>query len=83
MLNIIAMEILINDLLSNKSVFYNRENNYVNHFFAFIFVCVLNLIQITIKLKEKEDGPYLEWRRWGEKRNLTKALRDLYLAIKF
>ena len=54
MLNIIAMEILINDVLSNVS-FYNIENNYANHFFAFIFVCVLNLIQIAIKLKEKED----------------------------
>ena len=38
MLNVIAMEILINDLLSNKSVFI-IENNYVNHFLH-LYVCV-------------------------------------------
>lgn len=55
MLSIIAMEILINDLFSNKSVFI-LEKIIMLIIFAFIFVCVcFKFIPIIIKLKEKKD----------------------------
>ena len=68
MLNIIAMEILINDLLSNKSVFIIEKIIMLIIFCIHICLCVLNFIPIIIKLKETYS--YLEWRRWGERRNL-------------
>ena len=71
MLNVIAMEILINDLLSNKSVFIT-ENNYVNHFLH-LYVCVCVCFKFYTnynQIQREERYSYLEWRKWIEKRNL-------------
>lgn len=54
MLNIIAMEILTNGLLSNKSVFIIEKIIMLIIFCIYICVCVLNFIPIIIKLKEKK-----------------------------
>lgn len=70
MLNVIAMEILINDLLSNKSVFIIEKIIMLIIFLdLYLCVCVLNFIPITIKLKEKED--IHTWNgEYGEKREI-------------